>query len=199
MLKVTAEKRRIKHHITNLDNPDQKASYRAERYLIRYYGSRALEQLKEACQHPNPVVRLRAVWALGYTHDPQAYETILHLTNDPDEGVRYDATLALGVLGDERAIEPLTRILLHNDDTGAAATVFIRMGLKALPALTEALQQGSPVVRRSVLNVLGNFAEKFGDERCLQLLQAYAKDPDPVVREDVEFWLKEINLPSSLS
>src|SRR5579872_3031502 len=94
----TAEKRRIKHHIANLNSPDQKVSARAEGYLIRYYGARALEQLTEACSHPNPVVRFRAVWALAYTHDPRAYETILHLADDADERVRYDATIALGIL-----------------------------------------------------------------------------------------------------
>jgi HEAT repeat protein len=193
MPKETVEIRRIKHHITNLNSPVEKVSSRAEDYLIRYYGSRASEQLMEACLHPNPVVRFRAVWALGYTHDPQAYETILHLMDDHEETVRYDATLALGILGDERAIEVLTRILLSNDETRPAADALSRMGIKAVPALMVALDQGDSPVRWSALQVLGNLAKDFGDVGCIESLQAYANDPDAMVGDNTAFWLDEIS------
>jgi HEAT repeat protein len=192
MPKETAEKRRIERHITNLNSPEEKVSSRAEVYLIRYYGSRASKPLMEACHHPNPIVRFRAVWALGYTHDPQAYETILHLTDDPEENVRYDATIALGILGDERAIEILTQLFLSNDATRPAADALSRMGIKVVPALMVALDQGNSHVRWSALQVLGNFAKDFGDERCIELLQAYANDPEHEVRENATFWLDEI-------
>ncbi len=57
-------------HVANLGSPDQKIARRAEDCLIRYYGSRALEPLIEACADANSQVRDRAVWALGKTHDP---------------------------------------------------------------------------------------------------------------------------------
>lgn len=190
---ATVEKRRIHQHITNLNSPDEKVSVRAQGYLIRYYGSRALQPLLEACDHSNPVVRFRAVWALGYTHDPRAYETILRLTEDPDEGVRFDATIALGILGDERAIEPLKQIFLRNDVSRQAAGMgFDRMGVKSVPALIELLEQGNPEVRLSVTQVLGGFAQDFSDQRSIELLQVAANDPDPAVRENAEFWLEEI-------
>lgn len=189
---ATVEKRRINQHIANLNSPDGKVSVRAEGYLIRYYGSRALQPLLEACDHSNPVVRFRAVWALGYTHDPRAYETLLRLTDDPDEGVRYDATIALGILGDERAIEPLKQICLRNDVSRPAGMAFHRMGVRSVPALTELLHQGNPEVRWSVTQVLGNFAQEFSDQRSIELLQVAANDPDPAVRENAEFWLEEI-------
>src|SRR5438067_9894688 len=115
MAAKAAEKKRIERHIANLDSLDEEVSARAQGYLIRYYGARAKDQLIGACGHPNPVVRFRAVWALGYAKDSEAYETILRLCGDPDEGVRYDATIALGILGDGRAIEPLSQMLLSND------------------------------------------------------------------------------------
>ena len=154
---------------------------------------RALEPLLEACNHANPVVRFRAVWVLGYTHDSRAYETILRLTDDPDEGVRYDATIALGVLGDTRAIEPLTRYYLNNDGTRPAGMAFARMGLDVVPTLEEILRQGNGDVRWSVTQVLGNFVEKYRDEHCLELLKECRNDPDTSVSENAAFWIKEIH------
>jgi HEAT repeat protein len=138
------------------------------------------------------VVRYRAVWALGYTHEPRAYETILRLTDDPDEGVRYDATIALGILGDQRAIKPLTQMCLKEDATRPAADGLSRMGLKATSALIELLRQGGPNVRWSAVQVLGNFAKEFGDRRSIELVQACVNDPDPEVRENAAFWLNDI-------
>ena len=128
---------RIAKHIANLNSPDQEVSRRAEDYLIRYYGARALEPLLAACDHPNPVVRYRAVWALACTHDSRAYETILRLIDDPDEGVRYDATLALGILGDRRAVRPLVEIALCDDATRPASGALARMRSVGIPALLE--------------------------------------------------------------
>src|SRR5260370_1376649 len=49
--------RRIQRHISALDSPDLEVAARAETYLIRYYGTRALEPLLAACDHSNPNVR----------------------------------------------------------------------------------------------------------------------------------------------
>jgi HEAT repeat protein len=190
---ATREKRRINQHIINLNSPDPKVSARAEGYLIRYYGARALEPLLEACHHPNPVVRFRAVWALAYTHDPRAYETLLRLTDDPDEGVRYDATIALGILGDDRAIEPLIQMHSRHDATRPGGMAFRRLGLVSVPGLLDVLRRGNPAVRWSVVQVLGDFAEAFGDQRCIELLHDCRNDPDSMVRENTELWLNEIS------
>jgi HEAT repeat protein len=195
MPKETREQRRIRHQITNLNSPEFKVSVRGEHYLISFYGVRALDQLLEACHHPNPVVRFRAAWALAYTHDSRAYETILRLADDPEERVRYDAVIALGILGDDRVIEPLTRMFLSNDETRPAGMGFGKMGLKAVPALAEVLHQGCPEVRWSVIQVLGNFASDTGDQSCMEMLHKCAKDPDLYVRENAEYWLDEIMNP----
>ncbi len=192
MPNLTAEKRRINRHITKLNSPDENVSRRAEDYLMRCYGSRALLPLLEACHHTNPVVRFRAVWVLGYTHDSRAYETILRLTDDPDERVRYDATIALGILGDDRALESLKQITLCNDERNIVLA-FLRMGIKTVPVLTELLHQDNAEIRWAVTQVLGNFAQDFGDQRSLGLLQEAANDPDSSVRENVECWLKDIS------
>ena len=121
MSTVAAEKRRIRRHIENLGSVDERVATKAEACLIRYYGPRAFDELRDACHDPNAAVRFRAVWALAQTRATSAYETILALTEDPDQRVRYDATVALGVLGDARAVEPLARLWARNDSTGPAA------------------------------------------------------------------------------
>src|SRR5450755_4558821 len=99
MLKQQRVQERISKHIHDLGSADQKVSLRAEGYLLRWYGVRALEPLIAACSDPNMQVRYRSAWVLGYTHDSRAYETILQVTRDPDGFVRYDAAIALGILG----------------------------------------------------------------------------------------------------
>ena len=131
MAAISGEKRRIRRHILNLDSPDQEVSARAEGYLIRFYGVRALDELLTACRHPNSVVRLRAAWALGCTQDPRAFKTILRLTEDPDERVRYDSTIALGLHDDPRAVRPLIDMWLKNEVTQPAGMAFSRMGAKS--------------------------------------------------------------------
>ena len=124
--------KRIRKHVRDLDNSDQKVSARAEGYLIRYYGARALEALNDACSHPHPQVRFRSVWALAYTHEPRVYDTILRLTQDPEGSLRYDEAIALGILGDERALAPLVALMQQRDlegaVDGAAAMGLVRLG-----------------------------------------------------------------------
>jgi HEAT repeat protein len=180
---------RIRRHIDNLNSPDEAVSSRAEGYLMRYYGARALEPLIEACDHPNPVVRFRALWALAHTRDRLAYDTILRLMDDPDERVRYDATVALGVLGDLRAVEPLAEPLLRDDETRPAVMAFIRLGPATIPAMEEILRKGNARARWQAIQVLGNF----DDERALALIQQYRDDPDASVREHADHCVGRIH------
>jgi HEAT repeat protein len=184
-------KRRIRQHVENLNHADDRVSMRAENYLGRCYGIRALGELVEACGHANPVVRFRAVWLLGHTHAPQAYEAILDLTDDPDERVRYDATLALGILGDIRAIEPLERIWLGNDDSRPGEAALAEIGLPALSAVERVFRCGTQEQRQTAVNILGDWAKMHKNVRCVSLLREAADDDDGNVREDARFWLGE--------
>lgn len=150
---------RILRHIENLGDPDAVVSYRAERYLIRYYGRRATEALTDACADPNPTVRFRAAWALGHTQDPRALEPLVRLVDDPDPRVRYDATLALGKLRDARAVEPLAARMASPDPEGsadsAAAVALAQIGPPAMPVLLPLLEHPIPEVRRKAAYALG--------------------------------------------
>jgi HEAT repeat protein len=187
---MTRADKQIQQHIENLDSADFDTSCRAEGYLIRYYGSRALVPLIWACGNPNATVRFRAVWALGQTLDPRAYEIILRLIDDPDQRVRYDATIALGILGDLRALEPLRRATLLEDVSRPGYEGLYRLGLAAVPIFEELLQSESPHNRHVAINCLGNLAEDTGDSHCLDLLRKHLDDPDWGTKEDARFWLE---------
>jgi HEAT repeat protein len=79
-VKRTSIQQRMTKHINDLDSADENVSARAEGYLIRYYGAKALEPLIVACSHSNPQVRFRSAWILGHTHDPRAFDPLLRLT-----------------------------------------------------------------------------------------------------------------------
>src|ERR1700722_5011785 len=82
-------KKRIARHIQNLNNCDNEIACRAETSLIRYYGARAIDQLLEVVDHPNPAVRWRAAWTLAHTREPRLFDVILNLGSDPEGDVRY--------------------------------------------------------------------------------------------------------------
>src|SRR5438045_786253 len=104
---------RVREYIAGLGNPNWDLSAKCEDHLIlalkhlRKSRPRAVDLLIEATAHPDPQVRLRAVWALASTRCQRAYPTILALTSDAVPTVAYDAAMALGRFGFVRAIEPL--------------------------------------------------------------------------------------------
>jgi HEAT repeat protein len=173
---------RISKHIHNLGNPDDKVWGRAQGYLLRYYGVKALDQLIAACSAPDPQVRWRSAWVLGYTHEPRAYETLLRLTQDPSGYVRYDAAVALGVLGDERAIVPLISLMLQPDEEScvdsAASMGLVRLGKSAIPALLEVLAHGTETHQGIAASVLGSLHS----EHATALIAALLLSPNENIR-----------------
>ncbi|BDI29802.1 hypothetical protein CCAX7_18530 [Capsulimonas corticalis] len=161
---MTTTQSRIRSHIANLGNANNEVAQRAERLLIRHYGARALGLLIDACKSPNPSVRFRAVWVLGYTRAPGAFEAIMELTNDLAGTVRYDAVMALGVLGDARAIPPLLALAAQDADEiqipSAAFSALMRLNELALPALQTASQSDpDDRIRRAATEILAHIAE----------------------------------------
>jgi len=155
--------KRIHRHVAMLSSTDINVAARAEHALARYYGSRALEQLKAASQDNDPNVRFRAARVLAETHDAQTYETILRLTRDDDSIVRYEAAIALGTLGDERAIEPLIALMSTPDPKAAvdnaAAMGLTQLGKRAVPALIAVLGDVKPAVQQVAARVLGSIGD----------------------------------------
>jgi len=105
-------------------------------------GEAALPSLLTALAHPEWLVRLHAVEALGKTRSPDAVESLLSvLFNDQDRAVREDAVRALGQIADARAVEFLMRAL---QEPGIRPLVVEAMGRigdrRAVPALINVLE-----------------------------------------------------------
>lgn len=178
---------RIEHHIQSLGEPDQKISARAEALLIRHYGARAANELVQACSHQNPIVRLRAGWALAHTGDPRALSALLVLTEDADDCVRYDSTIALGIVGGPDALQHVVRLWMLQDESLPAAMALMRWGDEALKVAADALSHPSAAIRLDALAILGGIA----DPSANSLIQQHIDDPDPDVREEAKFQIGE--------
>lgn len=174
--------RRIDGHIHALDSAGKKAAWRAKRILIRYYGVKALESLITASSHTSAQVRSYVVAVLAQTHDSDAYQTILQLSQDTDERVAYNAAIALGTLGDARALEPLVALLCRMESKHhvecAAAIGLGQFGKKAVSSLLPLLDHPNTKVRLLAISVLG----KIHDESTQEILAHLLKDQNEEIR-----------------
>lgn len=105
----------------------------AQRRLIAC-GYDSLSPLHSAIADVSPVVRYRAVYAIGKIGDPHSLDIILGLVNDEDEAVRYDALMSIGYLGDKRGISPLHK-LRESFEEGSADESACMMALVMLDAM----------------------------------------------------------------
>ena len=110
-----------------------------------------LEPLLEDLRSPDDSVRWRAVLALGAigSGNRPALMALLEAIGDDDEGVRRAAVSALGRLGSSarEAVPALVSTLKDDSLREIAAESLVRIGLPAVPALLEAMQRGTSVVR----------------------------------------------------
>ena len=110
-----------------------------------------LEPLLEDLRSPDDSVRWRAVLALGAVGNGNrpALMALLEAIGDDDEGVRRAAVSALGRLGSSarEAVPALVSTLKDDSLREIAAESLVMIGLPAVPALLEAMQRGTSVVR----------------------------------------------------
>jgi HEAT repeat protein len=116
-------------------------------------GDPALPSLLTALKHPEWLVRLHAVEALGKSRSADAVEPLLWaLFNDPDQAIREDIVRALGQLGDGRAMEFLVTVMKEAGLRPLAVDALGRIGdRRALPVLI-AVVEGTdrPAASRTV-------------------------------------------------
>ncbi len=74
------------------------------------FGETAIDPVVQAIQHPEAVVRYRAIYILTELHAVQATDSVLAALRDGDPGVRWMAADALGQLGDLRIVPELERV-----------------------------------------------------------------------------------------
>jgi HEAT repeat protein len=116
-------------------------------------GEAALPSLLEALKHPEWLVRLHAVEALGKSRSADAVEPLLWaLFNDHDQAVREDVVRALGELGDGRAMEFLITVMKEPGLRPLAVEALGKIGdRRAVPVLIAVLEDSDrPVASRAV-------------------------------------------------
>ena len=149
-------------------------------------GDAALPSLLDALRHPEWLVRLHAVEALGKSRSPEAVEPLLWvLFNDQDQAIREDTVRALGQLGDSRAMEFLVTVMKEPGLRTLAVEALGKIGdRRAVPVLIAVLEGSDrPVASRTVTGCGDNWDEEMetqgavvralgtlGDESSIPLL-----------------------------
>jgi HEAT repeat protein len=126
-------------------------------------------------------IRWKAAEALARIGPPAVPKLIMALEN-PDEDVRWKAAITLGEIGDPRGIVPLIGLLSDQDRfVRSRATYALGLiGQPAIPALSEALSDGSVDIRRGIVAALG----KIQDPAAVRILIQTLADPSDAVRQD---------------
>jgi len=122
-----------------------------------------LPSLLEALKHPEWLVRLHAVEALGKSKSVDAVEPLLWvLFNDPDQAIREDVIRALGQLGDGRALEFLVAVMKEPGLRPLAVDAMGKIGdRRAVQVLVAVLEGGDrPVVSRTVAGCGDSWSEE---------------------------------------
>ena len=105
-------------------------------------GAAAIPSLLAALSHPEWLVRLHAVEALGKMRSPAAVDPLLFvLFNDTDSAIREDAIRALGEIGDGRAVEFLLTAMKEKGLRPLAVEALGRIkDPRAVPVLVEVVR-----------------------------------------------------------
>jgi HEAT repeat protein len=109
-------------------------------------GESAMPALLESLTHPDWLVRLHAVEALGKTASREAVQPLLTtLFNDADSAVREDAVRALGHIGHPQAVECLVTAMNEPALRTLAVEALGRIGdRRAVPLLIEVVRGTNP-------------------------------------------------------
>jgi HEAT repeat protein len=126
-------------------------------------------------------------------NDPAAYAAVVEVGRvggsgavdlligalDRRDGVARSAARELGRLGDERAIPPLIALLANAEVSQAASEALVKLGSKAVSALSTALRSDDVAVRRLATLTLGEIGDKSAVDPLVKILQT---DDDYAVR-----------------
>ena len=126
-------------------------------------------------------IRWKAAEALARIGQP-AVPKLIEALGNPDADVRWKAAITLGEIGDPRGIVPLIGLLSDKDRfVRSRATYALGLiGQPAIPALSEALSDGTVDVRRGIVAALG----KIQDPAAVRILIHALADSSDEVRQD---------------
>jgi len=151
-------------------------------------GRIALPELIRAVQDENPVVRRRAIRAIGFI-GPEAADDALSIlaasTEDLDDGVALQAIATLGDFGSlaSSAIPALMSAIWTGDvrRRAVAGATLSRIGPAVVPFLVQSLSHPAPEVRAKCAHLLGSLGASAQEARpALELL---LNDRDDATRD----------------
>ena len=147
---------------------------------LRQLGKDVLPQMIKALANPDKDVRRRALWVIGKTGEPAAFDPLIRSLKDHDIRCREEAVIALGELADPRAIPFLEETIEYDDALGPAAVS--AMGMIRHPDsvknLISYIEDEDPLIRINAISALG----QIGDNSVLPHIAPALKDPDTEVR-----------------
>jgi len=157
----------------------------------------ALPELIKAVQDENPVVRRRAVRAIGFIGPAAADDSLASLiaaTEDDDEGVALQAAATIGELGPAAA--PAIPALMSAIWTGdvrrraIAGVSLTRIGEAAVPSLIQSLSHPAAEIRAKAAHLLGRLGPAAAEAR--PALRALLNDRDDSARAQAAEALKSL-------
>jgi HEAT repeat protein len=159
----------------------------AEESLVKI-GPDAIPALILALQDDASRVRESSARVLGRM-SPAAKDAVpglIKALDDKDEGVRHEAQVALGEIKDPRAIEPLFSPCYRTESLDQTARAALgKIGLEAIPFLTEKLKDPRPNLRQCAASALGEIGPTARGSAAVPSLIALLNDPK--VRDDEKF------------
>ena len=148
--------------------------------LGRISDGQILELLLRHLSDPSPQLRAAAAAALGSRVELDAAGRLNAMAlEDPDPACRREAGTALRLIG-KQLLKPYLELLGSDDPARRlkARDELATRGSVVVPALTELLDHGNPLIRNSSAETLGTIA----DPRALEPLIEAMSDPDDDVR-----------------
>jgi deoxyhypusine monooxygenase len=129
--------------------------------MEKYYEDKNSKYLENLLNHPNHIIRTRAVCILADIAAEDSIESLSHvLEHDSDALVRHEAAFSLGQLGFESCIKPLSQAVESDPSFFVRHEAAIALGVigseKAKATLIDALGDSSEEVRESALVALAN-------------------------------------------
>jgi HEAT repeat protein len=157
----------------------------------------ALPELIKAVQDESPIVRrraLRAIGAIGVSAADDALPCLIAATEDIDDSVALQAVAALGELGPPAApaVPALMSVVWTGDvrRRAIAGVALTRIGDAAVPSLIQSLSHPAAEVRVKVAHLLGQIGPAAVEARSA--LQTLAADKDEAVRNEAAAALRQI-------
>ncbi len=117
-------------------------------FALGRIGEPAIESLIEVLEDGNGLDReaaveaLKAMNTLSDTGDARVVQPHIKLLEDKNRAARQGAAKVLGMIGDVRAVEPLGKVLSHDDTGYYAAEALAEIGEPAISLLIKELKRG---------------------------------------------------------